>query len=47
MNDIAMIVLLLLSIAQFVNYIVDHCTAKKDKKNAKNDSVALDSVVMV
>lgn len=45
MNDIAMIVLLLLSIAQFVNYIVDHCIAKKDTKNAKNDPVPLDSVV--
>ena len=32
MNNIAMIVLLLLSIAQFVNYIVDHSIAKKDTK---------------
>ena len=46
MNDIAMIVLLLLSIAQFVNYIVDHLLLKKDKKNAKNYPVALDSVVV-
>lgn len=45
MNDIAMIVLLLLSIAVFVNSIVDHCIAKKDTKNAKNDHVPLDSVV--
>lgn len=46
MNDIAMIVLLLLSIAVFANSIVDHCIAKKDKKNAKNYPVALDSVVV-
>ena len=45
MNDIAMIVLLLLSIAVFANSIVDHSIAKKDKKNAKNYHVALDSVV--
>lgn len=45
MNDIAMIVLLLLSIAVFANSIVDHYIAKKDKKNAKNDPVALDSVI--
>ena len=45
MNDIAMIVLLLLSIAVFANSIVDHCIAKKDTKNAKNDLVPLDSVV--
>lgn len=43
-DDIGMIVLLLLSIAWFVNSIVDHCIAKKDKKNAKNIT-ALDSVV--
>lgn len=46
MNDIAMIALLLLFIAQFVNYIVDHCIAKKDKKNAEDYPVALDSVVV-
>ena len=46
MNDIAMIVLLLLSIAVFANSIVDHCIAKKDTKNAKNYPVALDSVVV-
>lgn len=46
MNDIAMIVLLLLSIAVFANSIVDHCIAKKDKKNAKNYPVSLDSVVV-
>lgn len=32
MNNIVMIVLLLLSIAQFVNYIVDHSIAKKRYK---------------
>ena len=45
MNNIAMIVLLLLSITQFVNYIVDHSIAKKDTKNAKNNHVHLDSAV--
>lgn len=45
MNDIAMIVLLLLSIAVFANSIVDRCIAKKDK-NAKNYPVVLDSVVV-
>lgn len=35
MNDIAMIILLLLSIAVFANSIVDHCIAKKDKKMRK------------
>lgn len=35
MNDIAMIVLLLLSIAVFANSIVDHCIAKKDKKKCE------------
>lgn len=44
MNDIAMIVLLLLSIAVFANSIVDHCIAKKDKKMRR--IVALDSVVV-
>ena len=44
-DDIGMIVLLLLSIACFANYIVDHCIAKKDKKNTKIDTTALDSVV--